>query len=153
MAQSKSIIFCQVYSGCRGPSTAGSGTIVICWGCNVWHRWAVVYHSRQMYQFVHHSYLHHQSHHHHDRHHHHPRHDQHQHQHLHHKHYYHYLIVLFAGGQSTSQSFIFKDLKCGTMWSGQPDNAINLFIRYHLVILSFLVIFQSWLSSQIKTEP
>lgn len=30
----------KVYSGCRGPSTAGSGTIVICWGCNVWHRWS-----------------------------------------------------------------------------------------------------------------
>ena len=77
-----------------------------------------------------HSYLHHQSHHHHDRHHHHPHHDQHQHQHLHHQHYYHYLRAPFAGGQSTSQSFIFKDLKCGTMWSGQLDNAINLFIRH-----------------------
>ena len=28
----------QVYSGCRGPSAGGSGAMVICWGCNVWHR-------------------------------------------------------------------------------------------------------------------
>jgi len=29
----------KVYSGCRSEDNEGFGVLVICWGCDVWHRW------------------------------------------------------------------------------------------------------------------